>query len=38
MNPCDEPGRFDRQSRYERFQQNEPAEAPMKDSKTDSVK
>jgi hypothetical protein len=38
MNPCDGPERFERQSRYERFQQNEPAEAPLKDSKTDSVK
>ena len=38
MNPYDEPERFERHYRYERFQQNEPAEAPLKDSKTDSVK
>ena len=37
MNPCDGPERFERHNRYERFQQNEPAEAPLKDSKTDSV-
>ena len=38
MNPCDDgPERFERHYRYERFQQNEPAEAPL-DTKTDSVK
>ena len=37
-NNIDEPERYERHSRYERFHQDEPAEATMSDIKTDSVK
>jgi fatty acid desaturase len=38
MNSCDEPERFERQYRFERYRNNEPATAPMPTTKTDSVK
>ena len=38
MNNFDEPERYERHYRYERFRHDEPAEAPMPGMKTDSVK
>ena len=38
MNNCDLPERYEQHSRYERFNYNDPALAPIKEMKTDTVK
>jgi len=38
MNNFDEPERYERHYRYERFRHDEPAAAPVPGMKTDSVK
>ena len=38
MNSCDEPERFERHYRYDRYHENEPVGAPMQNMNTDSIK
>jgi len=38
MNSCDEPERYERHYRYDRYHENEPVGAPMQNMNTDSIK
>jgi len=38
MNSCDEPERYERHYRYERYHYNEPERAPVQTMRTDTVK